>query len=78
MQRTFQHTYQDGAKLTLTIAFSSDNIAVICDPQAVEPHHEAEYVQWRDEVVLPGLMDDLDPEYVAMFAELAAQMIEKA
>lgn len=71
MKQTYQHIFQDKAKVTLTVEVVGETIAFHCVPQIVDEHNEAEYIRWRDEVILPDLMERFTPAQVAMFASLA-------
>ena len=55
MTHTYQHTYKDGTKVTIAASMEDGFLTIVCTPIKVETQHEAEYVQWRDGVVVPDI-----------------------
>lgn len=68
MKHLYQHVFKDGTKVALTVAIEGENFLFAAVPNTMEPSNEAEFELWRDEVVLPHLMDILTPDQIAMFA----------
>lgn len=65
----FTHTYADGDKITVTLAFNDDQVAMFIDPPVIAPHHEQEYLIWREQVLAPEMIAILPPEHqVALVA----------
>ena len=74
MTKKYQHTYKDGAKVTVVIEASDLGVSITVDPVVMQPHHMAEYEIFRDQVVIPDIMEHLTPAHMVLLAQMVANL----
>jgi hypothetical protein len=75
LKKQYFHTYQDKNTISLSVSAIGSTVAIVCDPPIVEPRHMAEHIIWRDEFVIPDLMDNLEPNQIAALMTYVMGMI---
>ena len=75
MQHVYQHRFQNGTKVSLTVELSDQNIIFYCEPSDIPPECADEYTLWRNEVVTPDIMSRLTPEQAQALAQYGAAVL---
>lgn len=78
MTKTYQHTFRNGHKVTLTVDFDVTPIKVTAEPSEFL-HNElgGEYQHWLHSVLIPDLMNFSTPAQVAHIFNRGMEEIKK-
>lgn len=58
---TYRHTFKDGSFIVLKASLNKGGVKIVANA-AISPESKAEYLRWRNEVVVPDIVERLTPE----------------
>lgn len=68
MIHDYRHTFADGEILHLRVTFANDSLHFEAWPRILSPQHNAEYLVWRNQHVVPDVVARLNPEQLEAMA----------
>ena len=78
MKQLYQHTYQSGRKITLSVEFVDDALIFASPTKKVEDEDKKEYEMWVEQVVCADLLERSTPEQKAILAWYGISLMGKA